>query len=177
MSRSNPYKKAKREAKKTILFYGEGEAESIFLKHLKKMYANNSGIAVTIRNGHGGTAEIIVHKAIQYPGDFDRRVVVLDNDKLKQEMEQARKLAGKCEIDLIENTPCLEALLQSIVDGGKPKMNKSSAQYKKNFEKNHICKEKRLDPREYEKLFTIKLLDKRRKEIKNLEVIIGFMEG
>ena len=92
MARTNPYKKPPRKAKKTILFYGEGSAEEVFLKHLRKVYARNSGVAVTIRNGQGGTADGIVEKASCYFGAFGKRIVLLDNDKPKAEMERARRI-------------------------------------------------------------------------------------
>jgi len=39
MSRTNPFKKKRRAAKTTMLVYGEGQAEEMFLKHLRSLYA------------------------------------------------------------------------------------------------------------------------------------------
>lgn len=164
-----------RKAKRTILFYVEGSAEEVFLKHLRRTYARNSGVAVTIRNGQGGSADGIVQRASCYPGGFDRRVAVLDNDKPKIEMAKARELAKMGCVDVIENEPCLEALLLRILNGGKILEDESSKYYKKEFEKKHICENKRCDIDEYAKIFPKTLLDGSRKKVKELGLIVGFM--
>lgn len=178
MSRTNPYKKPRRRAKRTILFYGEGSAEEVFLKHLRKTYAQNRGIAVTVKSGQGGTADGIVRKAFRYnPGGFDQKVVLLDNDKTRSEMNEARKISKDCSVSLIENEPCLEALLLRILNDSAIIGNKSSKYYKNEFEKKHICKKKRCNIEEYEKIFPKKILDAARRKIKELDRIIGLMEG
>lgn len=170
-------KKQIRKAKRTILFYVEGSSEEVFLKHLRRTYARNSGMAVTIRNGQGGSADGIVQRASCYPGGFDRRVVVLDNDKPKNEMAKARKSAKDCGIILIENSPCLEAFLLQVLNGGKVLKKRNSPEYKREFERKHICKKKRCDVSEYEKIFPKTVLDSARKKVGELDEIVGFMEG
>jgi hypothetical protein len=178
MSRTNPNKKAKRKAKKTILFYGEGSTEEVFLKHLRKNYSRNSGVAVTIKNGQGGTADRIIKRAISCnPAGFDKKIAWLDNDKSKKEMEKARKLAMDFEILLIENQPCLEAFLLGILNNGKVQQNQSSVFYKKLFEKEYICKKKRCNSEEYDKIFSKKVFNSARKKVKELDLIIRIMEG
>lgn len=178
MARTNPQKRPRKYAKKTIIFYGEGSAEEVFLKHLKKTYARDSGVAVTVKSGQGGAADEIIRKAFRYTlGGFDKRVVWLDNDKPKAEMEKARTMAKSSGIILIENRPCLEAFLLGILNGGKVSKNKSSGYYKKEFESKHICKKKRCDIFEYEKIFPKKKLDSARKKVMELDEIVGFMEG
>ena len=177
MSRSNPYKKPRRVAKQTVLFYGEGMGEEIFLKHLRGIYAQNSGLALTIRRGKGGTADGVVLSAIKYSGAFDRKVVVLDNDKSKGEMEKARQLAAQHSVILLENKPCLEALLLGILE---PKLNfegKTSTWCKQEFQKKYIEKKQRSQSHRYEDLFTKTTLDKARKRLKSLHEVILVMEG
>lgn len=171
------YKNQKRKAKRTALFYVEGSSEEVFLKHLRKVYARNSGVAVTIRNGQGGSADGIVQRASRYPGGFDKRVAVLDNDKPKNEMEKARELAKAGDVNVIENNPCLEALLLRILSKGKILEDGDSKYYKKEFEKKHICENKRCDMDEYAKIFPKNILDGSRKKAKEIGEIIGFMEG
>lgn len=170
-------KKQTRKAKRTIIFYVEGSTEEAFLKYLRRIYARNSGVAVTIRNGQGGSADGIVQRAICYPGGFDRRVTVLDNDKSKNEMAKARALAKIGEVEIVENCPCLEALLLRILSGGKILADANSRYYKKEFEKKHICENKRCDIDEYAKIFPKTLLDGSRKKVKELGRIVGLMEN
>lgn len=175
MSRTNPYKKKRRQASKTLFILGEGFSDGMFLKHLRKLYSFNSGVAITVKKGKGGDAESIITEAIRTPGAFDRKVVVLDNDKSNTEMNGAREIAKNKGIELIENSPCLEGLLLLIfsekIDG------KNSEWCKNKFESTYIDKNKRGEPSEYDKFFTKKLLDSKRSKILELNKLILIMEG
>lgn len=177
MARSNPYKKKRRAAKITILIYGEGLAEYVFLKLLKSYYVKNKGPAITLRKGKGGTASNLVKYASKLPGDFNKRFVLLDCDKSKKEMRFARELAKRNKLMLLESKPCLESLLLSILDNKKRFDNKSSALCKKEFEKKYISKKRRSDFNKYLKLFPKALLDERRGKLQALNKLILVLEG
>ncbi len=177
MSRTNPFKKKRRAANRTLLVFGEGLCEELFLKHLKRLYSYNSNVAVTVRKGKGGTAIDVVIDSDKIPGDFENKVVVLDNDKSSGEMQQARKEAKNRGITLIENTPCIEALLLSILEPGKDFASKGSSWCKKEFETKYIEKKKRSDIEEYEKLFTESILNTQRRNVTELNQLILLMEG
>ena len=176
MSRTNPYKKKRRSASRTLLMYGEGLGEEMFLKYLRGLYSRDSGAAITIRNGKGGTATNIITNAVNEPGAFDRRIVILDNDKNEQEMNRARTEAKQKGIELLENSPCLEATLLSILRTGQSFSNKTSAWCKSEFESNYIDKKKRTELGEYAKIFPKTTLDTERKNITELNAIISLME-
>jgi hypothetical protein len=156
MSRTNPYKKKKRQASKTLLVFGEGFNEEMFLKHLRALYSYESNVAITVKKGKGGDAQNIIIDADKILGSYDRKIVVLDNDKSKVEMLKARKEAQDRNIELIENTPCLESLLLSILE--KKPSGKTSAWCKSEFEEKYLDQKKRGEPNEYIKLFPKKLL-------------------
>jgi hypothetical protein len=177
MSRTNPFKKKPRTAKRTLLVYGEGLEDEIFLKYLKgKYHLRDRGIAITIRNGKGGTPSAVVVSANNDPGIYDRRIVIIDNDKGKLEMNSARSLATSKRIQLIEITPCLEAVFLSIVQPGKSYSGWDSAACKKEFESKFIERKKRTDPNEYEKVFPKGTLDKVRTNVTELHILIQIME-
>lgn len=177
MSRSNPFKQKRRSAHRTLLVFGEGLCEEVFLKHLKKLYSYNSNVAVTVRRGKGGTPADVVIDSDKIPGDYETRVVVVDNDKSQKEMELARKEAKSRKIILIENDPCIEALLLSILENGKDFSNKTSDWCKKEFESKYIEKKKRSEPEQYEKLFTKALIDTGRTKSQSLNSMVELMEG
>ena len=177
MSRTNPYKKKRRAASQTLLMYGEGLSEEMFLKHLRGLYSQNSNIAVTIRKGKGGDAISVVIDAANAPGAFDRKIVILDNDKGNAEMTKARQEAKRRSIILFENTPCLEAILLLVLNDGGTFNSKTSGWCKKEFESKYIDKKKRTEPSEYEKVFPKTLLDKQRSKNLKLNTLISFMEG
>ncbi|MBU1130616.1 hypothetical protein KJ840_00595 [Patescibacteria group bacterium] len=175
MSRTNPYKKKRRQASKTLLVFGEGFSEEMFLKHLKSLYSYKSNVAITVKKGKGGDAQSIVIDADRTPGAFDRKIVILDNDKTKTEMTLARQEAKNRCIELVENTPCLEFLLISILD--KKPSGKNSNWCKGEFESKYLDKKKRGEPSEYVKLFPKKLLDAQRIKISELNKLVLIMEG
>lgn len=176
MSRTNPYKKKRRRARKTLLMFGEGFKEEMFLKHLRKLYSHNSGTATTVKKGKGGDAQSIIIDADKTYGAFDRKIVVLDNDKPKNEMTKARQEAKRRKIELIENTPCLEFLLISIIIDKKPS-GKNSSWCKKEFKSEYLDKRKHGEPSEYDKLFPKRLLDSKRMVVSELDKLISIMEG
>ena len=171
MSRTNPYKKKRRRASRTLLVFGEGFGEEMFLKHLKSIYlCRDSGISIKICKGRGGTPHDIIIDAYRTPGAFDRKIVILDNDRTKTEITKARQEARRRNIELIENIPCLEFLLVSILDE-KPS-EKSSGWCKGEFESKYLNKKKRGEPNEYKKLFPKELLDAKRSKITELNNMI-----
>lgn len=175
MSRTNPYKKKRRQASKTALLFGEGFDEEMFLKYLKNLYCYNSNIAISVKKGKGGNARSIIMDANRTPGAFDRIIVVFDNDKPKAEMVEARQEAKNRGIELVENTPCLEYLLLMILK--KRVGDKNSDWCKAEFEAKYIGKKKRGDFNEYAKIFPKKLLDSQRLSIPGLNRLISIMEG
>lgn len=175
MSRTNPLKKKRRQAKKTLLIFGEGFNEEMFIKHLKLLYSYRSNTAITIKKGKGGDAPNIVIDADKILGSFNRKVVVFDNDKSKLEMTKARQEARNRKIELIENTPCLEKVLLLILQTALKE--KNSACYKKEFERKFINHKKRGERQEYIRLFPKKLLEVKRVIIKELDDLILIMEG
>lgn len=177
MSRTNPYKKKRRSASRTLLMYGEGLGEEMFLKHLRGLYSRDSGVAVTIRNGKGGTATNIIINAANEPGAFDRRIVILDNDKSGQEMRQARTEAQQRGIELLENSPCLEATLLAILRPGQSFSGRSSAWCKSEFESHYLNKKKRTELGEYVRFFPKVTLDTQRANITELNILISLMQS
>ncbi len=174
MSRTNPLKKKKRKAKKTLLIFGEGFDEEIFLKYLRNIYSYNCNVAISIKKGKGGNPRNIVIDADKIPGAYDKKLVILDDDKGKKEIMAARQESVNRQISLIENKPCLEYLLLSILDDTTE--NKAE-NYKRQFESQYISKNNRGDLKEYAKLFPRRLLELKRKSISELNDIINIMEG
>lgn len=170
MSRTNPSRKKPCAAKKTLLIYGEGLDEKKFVEHLRGIYAKDSGVKVSIRRGKGGSPKDIIIQAAKEFGEFDKRVVVVDTDRGAQEVSDAREEAQGKNIELIENSPCLEALLLSILDNGKSFSSKTSKWCKKEFQSKYGSSN-------WGNIFTKKLLDERRKNIEKLNKLIGLISN
>ncbi len=177
MSRTNPYRRKRRSASKTLLIHGEGQEDCVFLKYLKTLYSQNSNVASKISRGRGGSADSIVVQAHRLQGAYDRKVVVLDNDKSTAEMSKARQEAVRKKIELIEHTPCIEAVLLLILGCRKNVKQQTSAWCKKEFESKYINSKKRSEESEYQELFPKKLLDQKRLKVKELNTLICLFEN
>lgn len=176
MSRTNPQKKKRRATKFTVLFYGEGQADQIFLKYLRRLFAYNQGVEVKIRKGKGGAPSEIVNTAIKCPGTFNKRIVLIDADKSIPEINIAQKIAQSQKLPLIINRPCLEALLLRILTS-KNYSTKKASWCKSEFERKFISKKQRSEIHVYQKYFPKDLLNAQRKKIAILDRIISSMEG
>ena len=176
MSQHPPTKK-NRASKSTFLIVGEGSRDVFFLKYLDSLYLRKDIVWTKILDGKGGTADGIVDYAKRQLGDYYKKIVMIDNDKKESEMLKARKKASEGGMDLIENTPCLEALLLSILNGGDSFDDKGSRWCKKEFESKHLHKNNRQIAQEFEKKFPKKLLSKLRKKISKLNYLISIFEG
>ena len=73
----------RRRAARTVLLVGEGDAEVLFLQHLKSLYVQRgSGVAVTIKNARGKGAAHVVDFARRQSSNaaFDAVAALLDTD-------------------------------------------------------------------------------------------------
>lgn len=176
MSSSKYSNGKKRLTKKTRLIYAEGLHEEVFLKFLHQHFSNKN-VPITIKRGKGGSADQLIVEASKTFGGFTERVVVLDEDKPKKEIEKAVQKSNELGIIIVKNFPCLESVLLSILDHSKEYTNKNSAWCKKEFQNKHIHEEDRDDLKKYERLFPLRLLVKRRKTLKTLDNLIKIVES
>ena len=78
----------------------------------------------------------------------------------------------------IENSPCLESLLLTILEKEKDYSNYQKCnQCKKIFESKYLDKKKRKNKRNYAKFFPKKLLIQKAKTIENLKILIDLING
>ena len=166
-----------RTSKKIILIFAEGLRDVMFVKYLKSLYLRTNEIDFRIRNGMGGTANGIVMETINSLGSYDKRVTIVDNDKNKSEMEKARLLAKNNNIELIEITPCIEAMFLCILLDNLSNKLLKTGKCKCKYEKDFLKKSGIEDQNDLIKLFPKKLLTSRRKNILTLDLIIRLIEG
>ncbi|NTU46722.1 hypothetical protein HGA88_03780 [Candidatus Roizmanbacteria bacterium] len=165
----------KRRVKKTILIVGEGKDEEVFLKYLRQAVQCSDEVDITIKQGKGGSPRDIVHVAVKDFAAYDHKLVMLDSGPTRQAMLEAKEYAGSS-VQFLINTPCLEALLLSILEKDKDYSNKKESECKKIFETNYIPKNRRDEFNHYAKHFPLKLLQNRRKVISILDTIMRIVE-
>ena len=114
-------RKATRTQRKTLLVVGEGHTEVAFLNYLKTLYCRGSGsVHVKVDNAHGKGPENVVDTALRVRrrGQYDKVAAVLDTDIPWTDL--LKRLARTEEVELIGNTPCIEALFLRVMGVAPP---------------------------------------------------------
>lgn len=174
MSRSNPYKKKRREAKRTLLLYCEGVDEKAFLSYLKMLFAENSGVAVIIKENHGGGANDVLRNVLRQ-NQADRVFCIYDADT-GVNIYQKKKVENRG-IECIENKPCLEAFLLNILENKNYSNHQKCDKCKKKFETKYLNEKKRKDKNNYTKVFPKELLVRQSGKNQTLKKLIDALSG
>ena len=108
-----------------MLLVGEGDAEVVFMQHLKALYVQRgSGVAVTIKNARGKGASHVVDFARRQSinAAYDVVAALLDTDT--DWNDKTRAAARKARVHTVRSEPCLEAVLLCVhrvpVEGRTP---------------------------------------------------------
>lgn len=123
----------RRSVARTVLVVGEGQSEELFVRHLCGLYVQRgSGVRISIKNARGKGAQHVVDYTIRQSrnADYDVRVALLDTDVGWS--ATTKKMAEKGRIEVLQATPCLEAVLLQIHE--RPVENRTTAQLKQCFE-------------------------------------------
>ena len=166
--------KPKKVQKKTVLAFGEGEDEKIFLRHLDKSYCRRDKVTVSSSSAGGGSPMNVVQKAVQYRRGIkrDSEFVVLDTDiPWSKEMKEYSEVEG---LELIGNAPCLEAFFLDILESELPWKNSSTKKCKEYFAQH--CKNGYFDEDECIRLFPKALLNSARGRVAALDRMIKIIE-
>jgi hypothetical protein len=127
-----------RRVVRTVLLVGEGDAEEIFLRHLKRLYISRGlGSSVTIKNAHGRGAQQVVHFAIRQSrvADYDVVAALFDTDVAWT--DSVKKAANNAKIRLLLCQPCFESMALEMF--GRPVHGLTSSQLKQRFTQEFGC--------------------------------------
>jgi|GEM_PF-727581 len=173
-----------RSVRPTALIYCEGAHDLAFMRHLKRLYSSASATKTNFSTtkGSGGSLDTLVADALKVPGDFNRYLVKLDNDRTKDEFDKANSLAEQVNanggyLTITASYPCLDALLLSILRPGQDYTRKKSKTCKREFERDYLAADKRLNSAAYDRIFARQVLDEARKNIAELDDLIRFLEA
>lgn len=159
-------KQKSRKVRHTILIYCEGEQDSLFVQHLKRLFLGKNK-RIKIRSGHGGGMDSMIAKATRQPGEYDEKYIFLDEDQQIDKKEFKSKAKSK-DITLIFSPLCLENLFLQILNGHPQMLN--SKKCKSFFQEKYSYK--KYSRGMMEKLFPKKLLNDRKKGIPALKTLI-----
>ena len=165
----------KRPRKKSALFLGEGADEEMFLRCIKNNYRSTNKNIIPI-DGHGGSPIDVVKDLIKNEL-FDpngKQYILMDHDRSKEEIELAEHEIKKHPSIrvVIYSRKCFDEELLKILRPKDMKKNKSKSSQELKSILRTICK----TSKDYERLFTKKVLDQARKNSKWLDSIIKIFE-
>lgn len=158
----------RRVIRRTVLLVGEGDAECLFLRHIRSTYtSDNMGAHLRIGNAHGKGAANVVDYALRMAthAAYDSVGALLDTDTDWRPAVQKR--AKSARIQVLQSTPCIEAWLLAIAGECREC---DSAEHKIRFRKKFgdDAHKEGLIPQ----IFSKQLLDAKRVEVKVLNDLL-----
>lgn len=167
--------------KTTILIVGEGHTEKAFLQHLKELYINRDDeFVIKVECGTGGAPCSVVQKAIRLHGSraYDKCYVLFDADRpLETDSKLQYRMNKRPHIEILKASPCIEGLFLAILK--HPGFSQTSAlsdNCKREFHARYLSAEKKMDKRSYADKFPRTVLDDRRTNVPELDVILKAMQ-
>ena len=102
---------------KSILLFGEGKTEAVFLAHLRDLYRVPEA-ATKVDCGRGGSRRTVVLAAINAArlADYSGVLILLDSDRDDEPIPAA--WCHEYRLSIETSNPCLEALMLDIVGDG-----------------------------------------------------------
>lgn len=169
--------KPRRRSKKTVLIYCEGLHDLTFVKYLVGLFDSLvQKYHPEPKKGDGGSPDSLVRKSAFIPGDFDRRIVLCDADRGKNEIEKAEQLAKKLNVEVIVLRPCLDAVLLDIIDPSVDHTALSSSRCKKQFEAMYLDSKQRTQSDRYDNLITKTMMKSASKKHDSLARLLDLLK-
>lgn len=165
-----------RESKLTVLAYGEGEDEKIFLRHLTALYCRRHLVSVQTGSGGGGSPQSVLNKAIRARRGEKRDTEYILLDSIPSLMQEVIDKAEEEGVLLLTNTPCLEAFFFEILDPSHDISTLGSGRCKKEFEKKY-CPGNNFNEDVCFQIFPKAVLNDARKRLTLLNYLIKTVEG
>lgn len=162
--------------KNTVFGFGEGEAERVFLRHLRGLYASGR-TSVKIDAAGGKDLSYILEKAVRVRGGipYNHSFLLIDTDR--EWVTHLKIKAKKKGIELIGSSPCLEGLLLSILEPGINYGSRLSGDCKKRFQDTYLQADRMITDVDCKRLFSNTILNRAKTNIQPLRRIIEIMEG
>lgn len=168
---------------KSILLFGEGKTEAVFLNHLKSLYAQSGGARILVDAGQGGgprqVAERMIRKHLAL-ATFDRSLLLLDADVPSHDIPAT--WLRKHHIRVVASAPmCLEGMFLTLLDDPPPPRDRhQSRNWKRRFRSNHLDTDRDSEAldrlkRRCPELFPRDLLDSRKSGNPALRELIEFL--
>jgi hypothetical protein len=168
-----------RQVKRTLLVQTEGREDKAWCFLLKHHFADSDLTSITIDPGSGGSPVEVVRAAITKKrllhDTYDHVVAIVDGDR-PEELDDARLLARRNNIELVVVAPCMEALLLNVLEPESAWYSTDSG-HKSHFERNYIRSDRRTQHVHYFKVFSPEVISVAAQSDPTLARLIELMRG
>jgi hypothetical protein len=164
----------------SIVLFGEGKTEAIFLDHIKTIYEAHRHLKIKVDKGQGKSPKDVAERLVNTQlrvGNYDRSLLLIDSDI---DHNLTSKYLSSHNITLVLSTPkCIEGLMLQIL-GKLPKgaAHSASKDLKSTFMRLLDTKEAGYAKKLAAKcpvFFSKELLDAKRRHIPELNAILEFL--
>ena len=169
--------------RQSIILYGEGKTEAVFLNHLLSLYRDRVGPRVKVDFGQGGSPKEVASRLIKKHlnlGAFDRSLLLIDSDLALDEIPAS--WLKKQKITVVKSAPrCLEGLLLTLLDDPPPARERGqSRSWKRRFQREHLGTDRETEVqtrlrRKCCELFPKELIESKRADIEAVQVVLDFL--
>lgn len=127
--------------RESIILFGEGKTEAVFLQHLHTLYRNGIAARVKVDAGQGGSPKQVAERLIKKHlnlGAYDRSLLLIDSDMPLDDIPASWLV--KYRITLVTSVPCcLEGFFLTMLGDPPPAKERHQARnWKRRFHKNHL---------------------------------------
>lgn len=168
---------------KSILLFGEGKTEAVFLNHLRSLYAEPGRARVLVDAGQGGgplqVAERMIKKHLNL-ASYDQSLLLLDADVPSHDIPAT--WLRKHRIRIVVSSPmCLEGIfLTMLADPPPAKERLLSRNWKRRFHRNHLGTDRDSEvldrlKKKCPELFPQSLIDAQMDHIPALREVVEFL--
>jgi hypothetical protein len=168
---------------KSILLFGEGKTEAVFLNHLRSLYADSCGTRVLVDAGQGGGPRQVAERMIKKHLDlasYDRSLLLLDADVPSHDIP-ATWLRKHRILVVVSSPMCLEGMFLTMLEDPPPaKERQLSRNWKRRFQRNHLGTDRDSEildrlRKKCPELFPRSLVDAKKDHIPALREVVGFL--
>lgn len=127
--------------KKSLILFGEGKTDAVFLRHLVSLYQSEIDSRVKVEAGQGGSPKEVANRLIKKHlqiGAFDGSLLLLDEDLSTEEIPEG--WLRRHRIQLVVSEPCcLEGLLLTMLDDPPLKRDRPTSRgWKRHFQRKYL---------------------------------------
>lgn len=169
--------------RESVMLFGEGKTEAVFLKHLLGLYRDEIQPRVKIDAGQGGSPKQVVQRLIKKHLElaaYDRSLLLLDEDLPLDEIPKT--CVRRHRLTVVTSAPqCLEGLFLSLLGDAPPARDRTrSRNLKRRFHRDHLGTDRQSEVvarlrHKCPSLFSRELIASSRRSHPTLESVLGFL--